>query len=64
MQMSDNKVAAMKYEINKKIGAAKFELQAASADSRTNVLDKRLTFYFLFMISLMKKELAIKVAVR
>ena len=37
MQMADNKVAAMKDEINKKIGAAKCEVQAASADSRTAV---------------------------
>ena len=39
--MSDNKVAAMKYEINKKIGATKCELQAASADALTAVLAER-----------------------
>ena len=42
MQMADNKVAAMKDEINKKIGAAKCEVQAASADARTTVLAERL----------------------
>ena len=41
MQMADNKVAAMKDEMNKKIGAAKCEVQAASADARTTVLAER-----------------------
>ena len=41
MQMADNKVAAMKDEINRKIGAAKCEVQAASADARTIVLAER-----------------------
>ena len=39
MQMADNKVAAMKDEMNKKIGAAKCEVQAASADALTAVLE-------------------------
>ena len=38
MQMVDNKVFPMKYEMNKKIGAAKCEVQAASGDARTSVL--------------------------
>ena len=37
MQIADNKVAAIKDEMNKKIGADKCEVQAASADSRTAV---------------------------
>ena len=40
MQMADNKVAAMKDEMNKKIGAAKYEVQAASADACTTVLSE------------------------
>ena len=39
--MSDNKVAAMEYEMNKKIEAAKCEVEAASADARTTVLEER-----------------------
>ena len=42
MQILDNKVAAMKDGMNKKIGAAKCEVQAASADARTTVLAERL----------------------
>ena len=42
MQMADNKVTAIEDEINKKIGAAKYEGEAASADSRTNVLAESL----------------------
>ena len=38
MQMADNKVSAMEDEMNKKIGAAKCDLEAASADARTTVL--------------------------
>ena len=41
MQMADNKVSAMKDEMNKKIGAAKCEVKAASADARTTVLTER-----------------------
>ena len=41
MQILDNKVAAMKDGMNKKIGAAKCEVQAASADARTTVLAER-----------------------
>ena len=42
MQMADNKVAAMEDEMNKKIGAAKCEVEAASDDSRTTVLAEML----------------------
>ena len=38
MQMADNIVSAMEDEMNKKIGAAKCDLEAASADARTTVL--------------------------
>ena len=41
LQMSDNKVSAIKDEINKKIGAAKCEVQAASAYARTIILAER-----------------------
>ena len=41
MQMTDNKVAAMEDEINKKIGAAKCEVEAASSDLLTTVLAER-----------------------
>ena len=41
MQMADNKVAAMEDEMNKKIGEAKCEVEAASAYSRIIVLDER-----------------------
>ena len=41
MKMADNKIATMKDEMNKKIGAAKCEVQAASADARTTVLSER-----------------------
>ena len=36
--MADNKVSAMKDEMSKMIGAAKCEVQVASADARTTVL--------------------------
>ena len=42
MEMADNKVAAMEDEMNKKIGAAKCEVEAASDDSRTTVLAEML----------------------
>ena len=42
MQMLDNKVSAIEDEMNKKIGAAKCEVQAASADARNTVLAERL----------------------
>ena len=38
MKMAYNKVAAMKDEINKNIGTAKCEVQAASADGCTAIL--------------------------
>ena len=38
IQMTDNKVATVEDEINKKIGAAKCEVEAASADACTTVL--------------------------
>ena len=41
MQMADNKLAAMEDEMNKKIGAAKSEVEAASTDARTIVLVER-----------------------
>ena len=41
MQMSDNKVSAMEDEMNKKVGAAKCEVEAASDDVRTTVLAER-----------------------
>ena len=41
MEMADNKVAAMEDEMNKKIGAAKCEVESASADARTTVLVER-----------------------
>ena len=41
MQMADNIVSAMEDEMNKKIGAAKCDLEAASADARTTVLSDR-----------------------
>ena len=39
MQMADNKVPAMKYEMNKNIGAAKCEVESVSADAHTTVLE-------------------------
>ena len=42
MQMADSKVAAMKDEMNKKIRAAKCEVQYASGDARTTVLAESL----------------------
>ena len=42
MQMADNKVTVMEDEMNKKIGAAKCELEAASAGVRTMVFADRL----------------------
>ena len=39
--MADNKVATMKDEMNKKIGAAKCEVEDASADARITVLAER-----------------------
>ena len=41
IQMADNEVAAMKDEINRKIGAAKCEVQAASAYACTIILAER-----------------------
>ena len=41
MKITYNKVSAMKDEMNKKIGAAKCEVQAASVDARTTVLAQR-----------------------
>ena len=40
--MAYNKFAAMEDEMNKKIGAAKCEVEAASADACTTVLAERL----------------------
>ena len=48
MQMADNKLASMEDEMNKKIGAAKCEVEAASADARTTVLAER--FYTALVI--------------
>ena len=42
MQMSDNKVSAMRDEMNNNIGSAKCEVQAVSADACTTVLSERL----------------------
>ena len=42
MQMSDNKVATMEDEMNKKIGAAKCKVESASADVHTTVFSERL----------------------
>ena len=42
MQMADNEFAAMEDEMNKNIGAAKCEVEAASADARTTVLAEKL----------------------
>ena len=39
--MTDNKVAAMEDEMNKKIGAAKCKVEYASADACTTVLEER-----------------------
>ena len=47
IQMSDNKFSAMKDEMNKKIGADKCEVQAASDDARTTVLVERSYTEFL-----------------
>ena len=41
MKMTDNKVATMEDEANKKIGAAKCEVEAASSDAHTTVLEDR-----------------------
>ena len=41
MKMADKKFAAMEDEMNKKIGAAKCEVEAASSDSRTTILEER-----------------------
>ena len=40
-KMADNKVAAMEDETNKNIGASKCEVEAVSADERTNVFSER-----------------------